>query len=68
MNTREEKQLIIAESRVIEASKTLESWFKEMLKNKVFTTDEMSVPELDFMEAVKELRKAQRQSKKYDSK
>lgn len=64
MTSQEEKQLIIAENRVLEASKILDSWFKEMLKDKVFTTDEMSVPELDFMDAVKELRKAQRQSKK----
>lgn len=60
MPSRQEKELIVAEDQLIKAAEVLDSWFKHMLKEGCFTLEDMSEPELEFMDAVKALRKAKR--------
>jgi hypothetical protein len=60
MISSKEKQRIVAEAELARASKVLYGWYKHMLKEKSFTLEDMSEPELEFMEAVKDLRKAER--------
>ena len=60
MITRAEKALIIAEDRVLKAAKVLDAYFKHMIKEGCFNTEDMGEPELELMDAVKELHKAER--------
>ena len=64
--TKEEKQLVIAEDRLMKAVMVLDSWFKYMLKEKTFANEDMSEPELEFMDAVKAFKKARRVKKLAD--
>jgi hypothetical protein len=56
----EDKQFIAAEMRLIKASKLLDSWFKSCLKSKHFTLDDMSDVEINFMDSVKEFKRAEK--------
>jgi len=62
--TKPEVTLNDARWKVIEAANLLDSFFTDMIKNDTFSKEDMSDPELDFMDAVKELRKMERKSLK----
>lgn len=58
-------QFVVAENRLLDAAMVLSGWYQHCLKEGIFTQDDLSEPEIEFLSAIKGFRKKRAAHRKH---